>query len=122
MGSTGNCCVALAVVLVLLTVCSTGQALQCYNCAQWSLSKCESTTTCGSSTNGCMRITRTDGSTQYGCRAYDKCSSEIIGPELNIQNFQLHCCQKDLCNSGYMSHPSAVLLLSLAVVLLVIMS
>ncbi|XP_075694107.1 CD59 glycoprotein-like isoform X2 [Rhinoderma darwinii] len=118
MRSTGNCCVVLAVGLVFLSLCSTGQALQCYSCDNWG-STCAAERTCAE--NGCVRITLSDGTSRYGCRSYDTCTIEKISQELNIQNLKLTCCQSNLCNSSFVAYPSTVLLL-LAAALLMMMS
>ncbi|XP_069824230.1 CD59 glycoprotein-like [Dendropsophus ebraccatus] len=122
MSSAGNCCVVLAVALIFLSLCSTGQAIQCYNCKEWSSSKCGSSQACSSSEDACMRITRSDGNSFYSCRVYSQCSLDIIRQEFGLQNFELKCCQQNLCNSSVMAHSSTVLLLSLAALLLMMMS
>ncbi|XP_044126411.1 CD59 glycoprotein-like [Bufo gargarizans] len=122
MSSTGICGVVLTVGLVFLTLCSTGQAIECYKCNTFSFSQCATKEICSAPNDACARITVPDGTSTYSCRVYDKCTHAIVSQETGLQNFQLKCCQSSLCNSSFMSHPSTVLVLSLAAVLLLMMS
>ncbi|KAM3918724.1 CD59 glycoprotein-like [Leptodactylus fuscus] len=121
MNRSGILCAVLAVGLAFLSLCSTGQALDCYNC-DWSTSLCIKTRTCTGTEDACMWIKQLDGRVLQSCRQFSKCSLEAVKPEYNIQNVELACCQKNLCNSGVVAYPSIVLLLSLATALMMMMS
>ncbi|XP_073397882.1 CD59 glycoprotein-like isoform X2 [Dendrobates tinctorius] len=123
MRSPGIGCVLLTFGLVFLSLCSTVQAIKCFTCSNWSISKCVTNATCADSEDACMRVTRSTGESQYSCRVYSKCNSDLVSQENNgMKNFELKCCQKDLCNDGLTASPSTVLLLSLAAALLLLSS
>ncbi|XP_073514889.1 CD59 glycoprotein-like isoform X2 [Phyllobates terribilis] len=124
MRNPGIGCVLLALGLVFLSLCSTGQAIDCYTCDRWSADQCTISGTCAATDNACMRVTLTDGTSKYSCRVYDKCTSPLVSEENGgIKNFEIKCCQKNLCNSsGLVASPSAVLLLSLAAAALLLLS
>ncbi|KAM4017854.1 CD59 glycoprotein-like [Anomaloglossus baeobatrachus] len=123
MRNPGIGCALLALGLVFLSLCSTGEAIQCYTCNTWSTDTCMIQTTCAGSEDACMKVTLNDGNSKYSCRALDKCTAASVSQEnAGIMNLQVNCCQKSLCNSGLMAHPSALLLLSLAAALLLLLS
>ncbi|XP_077143136.1 CD59 glycoprotein-like [Ranitomeya variabilis] len=123
MRTPGIGCVLLALGLVFLSLCSTGQAIKCFTCSNWSYLKCDTNATCADSENACMRITLSTGESKYSCRIYDKCKSELVSQENGgIKNFEIKCCQKDLCNDGLVASPNTVLLLSLAAALPLLLS
>lgn len=122
MGGAGNGGVVLAVGLLFLSLLSTGQALQCYTCSTFSSAKCETNQNCASPNDSCMRITRPDGYSQYGCRVFSQCTQALINQETGLTNFQLKCCQSNLCNGGVVASPSTALLLILAAALLMMSS
>ncbi|XP_063802324.1 CD59 glycoprotein [Pseudophryne corroboree] len=121
MNSTGS--VALSLALVLLTLCATGHALECYKC-DYTADKCQTKEICGSNQDACMTLSRTAVSvTRYGCRALDRCTPKAVKEDLQISNFEISCCQRNLCNSrSPISLPMTALVLSLATALLLIFS
>ncbi|XP_075044400.1 CD59 glycoprotein-like isoform X2 [Mixophyes fleayi] len=114
--------VALALGLVLLTLCSTGQALECFKCSYTS-DKCETKATCGGNENACLKLTeKTTGRTKYDCRDFSRCTIAAIKEDLNVVNFNVDCCQSNLCNGSPAVLPVTALILSLVIGLLTIYS
>ncbi|KAG8535041.1 hypothetical protein GDO81_029597 [Engystomops pustulosus] len=120
MRGAGTCCVVLAVGLVILSLCSSALALNCYKCG-FTASKCESQTSCAAGEDACILVKATDGSVAYGCRAYSRCTIDSVGNDYKLDNLKYQCCQKNLCNGGMAAHPSTYLLLSLAGALILIL-
>ncbi|KAM4721159.1 CD59 glycoprotein [Rhinophrynus dorsalis] len=107
-----------ALSLVLLSLCSTGDSLECYNCQTFT-SECKMTTTCPGDQNACLRLTL-DQQSRHQCFAYSNCSPEKIKASFGVTNFDYKCCQSNLCNNSFTTLPSAGLLLSLAAALVLI--
>nr|AZK16922.1 CD59 glycoprotein [Xenopus laevis] len=108
----------IVLALVILSLCTYGDALKCYTCPVFSDS-C-STITCEANQNACLKLSKADGSLRQ-CSSISRCESKYIKEDFaGITNFKYECCQSDLCNSSVTSLPSVGLLLSLATALLLV--
>ncbi|KAM5138810.1 CD59 glycoprotein isoform 1-T2 [Mantella aurantiaca] len=123
MNSTAACRLALPLGLLLLVFCSTGLALQCYNCGL-TAGKCTDMQTCASGDNACMKATQTDlGSSVYACRDYNRCKAQDVISDYQLaSSISVSCCQSNLCNKGITGLPASGLILFLAAALLVLFS
>ncbi|KAM8939153.1 CD59A glycoprotein-like [Pelodytes ibericus] len=103
--------------LILLGLCSTGLALECFNCQAFSVEKCQTKTTCSSPSDTCLKLTA-EGESLYRCWQHSRCDIESIKTDFQLNKFSNSCCQKNLCNSAVGTSPAPTLLLSLVAVLL----
>ncbi|KAM9301622.1 CD59 glycoprotein-like [Gastrophryne carolinensis] len=109
---------ALPLGLLMLVLCSTGLAIKCYSCKDWTGQGCRTVETCPRE-DGCMKITEKNHQLSlYQCRNAETCKSKILKEELGLSNIQLTCCTYDLCNKGLADLPIAGLILSLSTALL----
>ncbi|XP_040184042.1 CD59 glycoprotein [Rana temporaria] len=121
MNSTSAFRLALPLGLLLLVLCSSGLALQCYKCGM-SPGPCTTTGTCSGNQDACIRIT-SQGSNQYACNAYTRCNVNHVAADYPVgSSVEIACCQKDLCNNGFTGVPASGLILFLAAALLVFFS
>lgn len=121
MNSTSAFRLALPLGLLLLVLCSTGLALQCYKCSA-TAGECTATETCTGDKNACIKVTA-QGLSTYGCNAYSRCNIQNVMNDYNVgQNLESSCCQSNLCNKGFTGVPASGLILFLAAALLVFFS
>ncbi|KAM9301857.1 CD59 glycoprotein-like [Gastrophryne carolinensis] len=111
---------ALPLGLLMLVLCSTGFARECYACNDWK-EECSEIQTCTGGEDGCMKLTElSQKMSRYGCRSSATCSSKILKEEFGLSSVNLKCCTYNLCNKGLAELPGAGLILSLAAVLLLL--
>lgn len=124
MNGTGAYRLVLPVGLLLLALCSTGLALKCYQCDQWTNQGCMKEQTCDAGQDTCMKANQTDvGLAYYKCVAYNKCTVADVKQEFGLStSLSVSCCQNNLCNKGFTGLPGYGLILFLASALLILFS
>ncbi|XP_077318788.1 CD59 glycoprotein [Lithobates pipiens] len=121
MNNTSAFRLVLPLGLLLLVLCSSGLALECYKCSQ-TTGGCTTKDTCASDKNACIKVTA-QGSMTYGCVAYSRCNPQNVIEDFGTgQNVQFTCCQNSLCNKGFTGVPASGLILFLAAALLMFFS
>ncbi|XP_068116253.1 CD59 glycoprotein-like [Hyperolius riggenbachi] len=113
---------ALPVGLLFLVLCSTGFALECYQCG-WTQGQCTTKQTCPAAEDTCMAITQTTTKDMlYTCKSYSRCNTDSVKLDYQVSNIRVTCCQNNLCNKGLAGLPATGLILCLAAALLALFS
>ncbi|KAG8430903.1 hypothetical protein GDO86_019773 [Hymenochirus boettgeri] len=116
--------VGLVLGLVLLVMCSKGDALKCYQCPEFSNVPCDKSVNCPANTDSCLTLRLfSDSKTLYKCKSSATCDRATIKAEYGgMTNFEFQCCQTNLCNRSLTIVPSVALLLILSAVSLLFFS